>query len=34
MLSGELGDVGVNFGLQGLGQHSPSALAHDLVDQR
>jgi hypothetical protein len=34
MLTGELGDVGVNLGLQGLGQHPPSALADDLVDQR
>ena len=33
-LVGELGDVGVDLGLQRLGQHPPGALADDLVDQR
>jgi hypothetical protein len=33
-LAGELGDVGVDLGLQGLGQHPPGALADELVDQR
>ena len=33
-LAGELGDVGVDLGLQRLGQHPPGALADDLVDQR
>ena len=28
------GDVGVDLGLQRLGQHPPGALPHDLVDQR
>ena len=33
-LVGELGDVGVDLGLQRLGQHPPGTLADDLVDQR
>jgi hypothetical protein len=33
-LVGELGDVGVDLGLQRLGQHPPGALPHDLIDQR
>jgi len=33
-LVGELGDVGVDLGLQGLGEHPAGALADDLVDQR
>ena len=33
-LVGELGDVGVDLGLQRFGQHPPGALADDLVDQR
>jgi hypothetical protein len=27
-------DVGVDLGLQRLGQHPPGALPHDLIDQR
>ena len=33
-LVGELGDIGVDFGLQRLGQHPPRTLPDDLVDQR
>jgi hypothetical protein len=33
-LADELGDVGVDLGLQGLGEHPAGALADDLVDQR
>jgi len=33
-LAGEPGDVGVDLGLQRLGQHPPGALPDDLVDQR
>jgi hypothetical protein len=33
-LAGELGDVGVDLGLQRLGQHPPGTVADDLVDQR
>jgi len=33
-LAGELGEVGVDLGLQRLGQHPPGALADDLIDQR
>jgi hypothetical protein len=33
-LAGELGDVGIDLGLQRFGQHPPRALADDLVDQR
>ena len=33
-LADEPGDVGVDLGLQGLGQHPPGALPDDLVDQR
>ena len=33
-LGGELGDVGVDLGLQRLGQHPPRAFPHDLIDQR
>jgi hypothetical protein len=33
-LSDELGDVALDLGLQGLGQHPPRTVAHDLVDQR
>jgi hypothetical protein len=29
-----LGEVGVDLGLQRLGQHPPGTLADDLVDQR
>jgi hypothetical protein len=33
-LVGERGDVGVDLGSQGFGQHSPGTFPHDLVDQR
>jgi hypothetical protein len=33
-LAGEPGDVGVDLGLQRLGQQPPGALPDDLVDQR
>jgi hypothetical protein len=33
-LLGELREIGVDLGLQRGGEHPPSALAHDLVDQR
>jgi hypothetical protein len=33
-LSDELSDVALDLGLQGLGQHPPGTVAHDLVDQR
>ena len=33
-LADEPGDIGVNLGLQGLGQHPPGTLADDLIDQR
>jgi hypothetical protein len=33
-LTNMTGDVGVDLSLQRLGQHPPSALANDLVDQR
>jgi hypothetical protein len=33
-LGGEPGDVGVDLGLQRLGQHPPSTISHDLIDQR
>jgi hypothetical protein len=33
-LGGERRDIGVNLGLQRLGQHPPGAFAHDLIDQR
>jgi hypothetical protein len=33
-LVGELGDVGVDLGLQRLSRHPPGALPHDLIDQR
>ena len=33
-LGAEPGDVGINLGLQGLGQHPPRALPHDVVDHR
>jgi hypothetical protein len=33
-LLAERGDVGVDLGLQRLGQHPPGTLAHDLVDHR
>ena len=33
-LAAEPGDVGVDLGLQRLGQHPASALPHDLIDQR
>jgi len=33
-LVGERGDVGVDLGFQGLGQHPAGALADNLVDQR
>jgi len=32
-LDGVAGDVVVDLGLQGLGQHPPGALPHELVDQ-
>ena len=33
-LGAEPGDVGINLGLQRLGQHPPRALPHDVIDQR
>jgi hypothetical protein len=33
-LVGELGDVGIDPGLQRLSRHPPGALPHDLIDQR
>ena len=33
-LAGELGDVGVDLGLQRFGQHPTGTLANQLVDQR
>ena len=30
---GQLGDIGVDFGLKGCGEHAPGALADDVVDQ-
>lgn len=33
-LTGELGNIGVDLGLQRLGQHPPGTLTHELVDQR
>jgi hypothetical protein len=33
-LADELGDVGIDLSLQGLGQHPASTVTHDLVDQR
>jgi len=33
-LVGEAGDVGIDLGLQRLGQHPAGTLTHDLVDQR
>ena len=33
-LLAERGDVGVDLGLQRLGQHPPATIADDLVDQR
>ena len=33
-LGGELGDVGIHFSGQRLGQHPPRALADNLIDQR
>jgi hypothetical protein len=32
-LAGELGDIGIDFGLQGFGEHPPGTLPDDLVDQ-
>jgi hypothetical protein len=32
-LARELGDVGVDLGLQGFGEHPAGTLTHDLVDQ-
>ena len=32
-LAGELGDVGLDLGLQGFGEHPAGTLTHDLVDQ-
>jgi len=33
-LAGELGDIGVDLGLQRFGQHPPGTLADNLIDQR
>jgi hypothetical protein len=33
-LASELSDVGIDLGLQRLGQHPPSTLTHYLIDQR
>jgi hypothetical protein len=33
-LVGELGDVGIDLGLQRLSQHPPGAVTHDQVDHR
>jgi hypothetical protein len=33
-LGSEPGHIGIDLGLQGLGQHPPRTLTHDLIDQR